>query len=153
MSKNNVYTVNSKILDLQNRVLELEKANKTLRQHVETTLSTKINDSQNVIRSAQESDFRELKASIRIPQDGAPGRDGQSIVGPKGEAGDVTVIGESEMAKAVIDARRKLKMLHATYLAHLIESIEANRRSSSSASARILASHLETVKRELEKLG
>lgn len=93
---------------------------------------------------------------------GLPGKDGESIKGARGEKGDtgaqgprgdVLIVGESELAQAVLELRRKLKIQHATFLAHLIEGIEANRRSSSSASARILAQHLEVIKRDIERLG
>jgi hypothetical protein len=150
----NKYTVHTRLATLESRCTALEQENSQLRAHLAGQLETKINDAANTIQSAQQSDFRELQASIRIPQDGAPGRDGvDGAVGPKGEAGDVTVIGESEMAKAVIDARRKLKEHHATFLAHLIEGIEANRRVSSSYSARILATHLEMIKKDIERLA
>ena len=93
---------------------------------------------------------------------GLPGKDGESIKGERGEKGDtgaqgprgdVLIVGESELAQAVIDARRKLKEHHAGVLARLIEGIEQNRRSSSSASARILAQHLETILADIKRLA
>jgi hypothetical protein len=150
MAGANKYTIATRITNLESRCTALEQENSQLRAHVTGALQTAINDAANTIQSAQAADFRELKASIRIPQDGAPGRDGQSIVGPKGEAGDVLVIPESEMAQAVIDARRKLKERHAAVIAILIEGIEGNKKGG--AGAQLLARHLETIKRAIEAL-
>jgi hypothetical protein len=139
----NKYTVTSKILDLQSRVLALETANKELRQWVEGALSTKINDAKNLIQD-----------SIRIPVDGAPGRDGvdgRSIIGPQGPAGDITTYGPEELQQAVIALRIKLKTLHATFLARLIEEIDGHKKGGGSIN-NIIASHLEGILREIEKL-
>lgn len=144
----NKYGVLNRLILLESRCTALEAENKELRLHLVGQLETKINDAKNVIQD-----------SIRIPvdgKDGAPGRDGvdgQSIVGPRGEAGDVLVIGESEQAQAVLGLRRKLKMLHATFLARLIEEIEANKRSGSSPAARILAKHLEVILTDIKRLA
>lgn len=84
---------------------------------------------------------------------GAPGKDGVSITGPqgeKGERGDVLIIGSDEQAQAVIALRIKLKTLHATYLAHLIEGIEGHKKGS--VTGRIVAGHLETILKEISKL-
>jgi hypothetical protein len=90
---------------------------------------------------------------------GLPGKDGQSIKGDKGDKGDtgaqgprgdVCVIGSAEMAQAVLELRRKLKTQHATFIAHLIEGIEANKNGTTTQ--RILASHLEIIKRDIENL-
>ena len=148
----NKYTIATRITNLESRCTGLEQENSQLRVHVTGALQNAINDAANTIQSAQKSDFRELKASIRIPQDGAPGRDGQSIVGPKGEAGDVLVIGETELAKEVIRLRKKLKEQHATFLARCIEIIEANRGPYSSNQARIVATHIEGIKKAIEAL-
>jgi hypothetical protein len=154
MNGQNKYTVAQRLNVLESRCTALEQENSQLRAHLTGALQTAINDAANTIQSSQKSDFRELQASIRIPQDGAPGRDGvDGAVGPKGEAGDVTVIGESELAQAVLHLRRKLKEQHATFIAHLIEGIEANRRPGSGPHARIFASHLETILAEIRKLG
>jgi hypothetical protein len=156
MNGQNKYTVAQRLNVLESRCTALEQENSQLRAHLAGALQTAINDAANTIQSSQKSDFRELQASIRIPQDGAPGRDGvdgQSIVGPKGDAGDVLVIPESELAQAVLDLRRKLKEQHATFIARLIEGIEANRRPESNHLARILATHLETIKTAIERLG
>jgi hypothetical protein len=124
MSGANKYTVHTRLAMLENAVTELKKENAELRTHLWTALETKANDLKNVIQD-----------SIRIPQDGAPGKDGrdgvngQSIVGPKGEAGDVLVIPESEMAKAVTKLRIELKEKHAAHIAVLLESITFHEKS------------------------
>jgi hypothetical protein len=154
MSGQNKYTVHTRLATLESRLTALEAENKELRTHLVGALQTAINDAKNTSQSVQKSDFRDLQASIRIPQDGAPGRDGvDGAVGPKGETGDVLVIPESEMAKAVIDARRKLKEHHAAVLAHLIETIEMNKRPESSALAYHVAMHMEVVLAAIRKLG
>ena len=85
---------------------------------------------------------------------GAPGRDGVSITGPqgeKGERGDVLIIGSDEQAQAVIALRIKLKTLHATFLARLIEEIDGHKKGGGSVN-NIIATHLEGILREIEKL-
>jgi hypothetical protein len=147
MNGQNKYTVAQRLNILESRCTALEAENKELRTHLAGQLETKINDAKNLIQD-----------SIRVPADGAPGRDGtngvdgQSIVGPQGPRGDACVIGSAEMAAAVIELRRKLKEHHAAVIARLIEGIEANRRPGSSGAARILATHLEMIKRDIENL-
>jgi hypothetical protein len=138
--RDNKYSVNARLSELASRVTALEAENKELRVHLAGQLETKINDAKHLIQ-----------ASIRVPLDGKDGRDGRDSTVP-GPRGDITVYGPEELQATVIELRRKLKEHHAAVLARLIEGIEANRRGSSSPSARILASHLETIKRDIEKL-
>jgi hypothetical protein len=105
----NKYTINSKILDLQSRVLALETANKELKLWLLGELQTRINDSQNVIQGAQESDFRELKASVKNGVDGRNGVDGATgPQGAQGVPGDVTYITPVEVEAQVQALRLKL---------------------------------------------
>ena len=105
----NKYSVNSKILDLQSRVLALETANKELKLWLLGELQTRINDSQNVIQGAQESDFRELKASVKNGVDGRNGVDGATgPQGAQGVPGDVTYITPVEVEAQVQALRLKL---------------------------------------------
>jgi hypothetical protein len=148
----NKYTVAQRLNVLESRCTALEQENSQLRAHLVGALQTAINDAANTIQSSQKSDFRELQASIRIPQDGAPGRDGvDGAVGPKGEAGDVLVIAESEMAQAVKDARRKMKEHHAAVIATLIEYAEGQKKGTSVG--RHYANLLENIKQEIERLA
>lgn len=135
----NKYTVNSKIASLQTRVTELESALKAMRVTLLSELQVYLDVHCHGMNGVD-------------GRDGRDGVDGQSIVGPKGERGDVLVVGETELAKEVIKLRIKLKEQHATFLAHLIEGIEANRGPHSSSIARILAMHLEGIKQEIERL-
>src|SRR5208337_3799877 len=144
------FGVQNRLSLLENALTELKKENAELRTHLAGKLETLVNDAKNTIQD-----------SIRVPQDGkdglpgrdgADGRDGESIKGDRGEQGDVVVIGETELAKEVIRLRIKLKEQHAAFLARLIEVIEANRGPNSSSSARILATHMEGIKKEIERL-
>jgi hypothetical protein len=133
----NKYTVTSKILDLQSRVLALETANKELRQWVEGALSTKINDAKNLIQD-----------SIRIPVDGAPGRDGvdgRSIIGPQGPRGDVLIPNDSEVAASLLALRQK----HARSLAAIQVALEANGKRKYSGMKAILDAELKTIEASL----
>jgi hypothetical protein len=156
--KHNAYTVHQRLAASEARLTALEAENKELRLHLKGALETAIGDAKNLIQSAQAADFRDLQAafggkfsdlqaSIRIPRDGV---DGQSIVGPKGEAGSVTVIPESEMAQAVIDLRRKLKEQHAKFIAVLVENIEGHNKGTHTG--RHFAKLLASIKQEIERL-
>lgn len=82
---------------------------------------------------------------------GIPGKDGESIrgeKGEKGERGDVLIIGESEMAQAVIAMRIKLKEHHAKVIAVLVERIEHEKKNGGQHFARLL----EYIKGEIEAL-
>lgn len=123
MNGQNKYTVAQRLNILESRCTALEAENKELRTHLAGQLETKINDAKNLIQD-----------SIRVPADGAPGRDGtngvdgQSIVGPQGPRGDVLIVGESELAQAVIGLRRKLKEQHAKFIAVLVEHAEGQKK-------------------------
>jgi hypothetical protein len=116
------YSVNSKISDLQARVLSLETANKNLLAFVESELQTRINDARNILRG-----------QIRDGIDGAPGKDGrdgvdgQSIVGPQGPRGDVLIPNESEAQAALKEARLNNARRHAAQIARIVDRIEFER--------------------------
>jgi hypothetical protein len=122
MSGANKYTVHTRLAMLENAVTELKKENAELRTHLWTALETKANDLKNVIQD-----------SIRIPQDGAPGKDGrdgvdgQSIVGPVGPRGDVLIPNESEAQAALKEARLKLARKHAAFIAPIVRRLEFER--------------------------
>jgi hypothetical protein len=101
MANDNKYSVNSKISDLQARVLSLETANKELRVHLWGALETKANDLKHVIQD-----------SIRVPLDGRNGIDGANGAtgqqGIQGVPGDVTYITPAEVAAQVQALRLKL---------------------------------------------
>jgi hypothetical protein len=160
--KDNIYSVNAKITDLQARVLALETANEALRIWVLAELATKIKDSENVIHDAIAADFRDLQeafgvkfsdlqASIRIPRDGVDG-----APGPRGEAGSVTVIPESEMAQAVLDLRRELKEKHAAFIAVIVNRLEYEKAAGIEGNGawvhRHFAKLLESIKADIERL-
>jgi hypothetical protein len=145
MSKANVYTVNQRIQDLQARVLSLETANKNLLAFVESELQTRINDARNILRG-------QIRDGID-GVDGAPGRDGvdgQSIVGPRGEQGGVLVVGETELAQAVIAQRIQLKEQHAAHIAVLVEHIEGQKKGT--WVGQHFAKLLENIRQEIEAL-
>jgi hypothetical protein len=154
------YGVQNRLSTLESRCTGLEQENAQLRAHLVGALQTAINDAKNHIQSAQAADFRELSAAFDAAfselkasvKNGVDGKDGQSIVGPKGEQGNVLLIGDSELAQAVLELRRKLKQQHATFLARIIEGIESGRTPTSSSVARLTAAHLEIVKRDIERL-
>lgn len=179
--KNNNYSVNSRLLAHDAQLLDLDKAIKSVvlspgpvGKQGQTGASGADGKNGRDGRDGKDSTIAGPvgppgRAGTSIKGDtgsrgerGIPGKDGESIKGDKGDKGDtgaqgprgdVLVIGESEMAQAVLELRRKLKMQHATFIARLIEEIEANKRDGSSPSARILASHLEVIKRDIERLG
>lgn len=85
---------------------------------------------------------------------GVPGKDGISITGPagpQGERGDVLVIGDSEMAQAVIALRRRLKEKHAAHIAVIVDRL-AYEKSQDSWVNQHFAKLLESLKRDIERL-
>jgi hypothetical protein len=133
----------------ENAIAELKKENAELRVHLAGKLETLVNDAKNVIQD-----------SIRIPQDGAPGKDGRDGVdgapGPRGEAGSLTVIPESEMAQAVLDLRRELKEKHAAKIAVIVERLEYEKSAGIEGNGAWLHRHfaqiLESLKADIERL-
>jgi hypothetical protein len=86
---------------------------------------------------------------------GLPAKDGVSITGPagpQGVPGDVLVIGDSEMAKAVIDLRRKLKEKHAAHIAVIVERL-AYEKSQDSWVNQHFAKLLESLRQDIARLG
>jgi hypothetical protein len=144
-TRENRFTVHQRLVASEARLTALEAENKQLRQWVLGELTSKINDAKNVIQD-----------SIRIPQDGSPGKDGrdgldgQSIVGPKGDTGDLLVIPESEMAQAVIAMRIKLKERHAAAIAVLVEHAEGQKKGAWVGVH--FAKLLESIRQEIERL-
>jgi hypothetical protein len=148
----NKYTVAGRLSVLESRCTALEQENSQLRAHLVGALQTAINDAANTIQSSQKSDFRELQASIRIPQDGAPGRDGvDGAVGPKGEAGDVLIVGESELAQAVTALRIKIKQQHAKFIAVLLEHAQGQAKGNPYPGQH-WARLLDNIRQEIERL-
>jgi hypothetical protein len=136
------YSVNSRIAALQNAVAELQKENKEIRVHLFGQL-------QNLVKDATST----IQASLRIPQDGRDGIDGQSIKGDQGErgpAGDITVYGDAELHAAVIALRRKLLEQRAAFLAVINQRIAEN--STSNKVQQHFAKLLESVKQDIERL-
>jgi hypothetical protein len=148
-TRENRFTVHQRLAASEARLTALEAENKQLRQWVLGELTSKINDAKNVIQD-----------SIRIPQDGAPGKDGRDGVdgapGPRGEAGSVTVIPESEMAQAVLDLRRELKEKHAAKIAVIVERLEYEKSAGIEGNGAWLHRHfaqiLESLKADIERL-
>lgn len=129
------YTVNGRIADLTSRVTELEAENKRLRVHLAGRLETLVNDAKNSFR------------------DGAPGRDGESIVGPKGdkgERGDITVYGDDELREAVKQVRAELLRVRASVIGRILQGIAD--RSGTSSVERHFRKHLEKILRDIENL-
>jgi len=149
MSGANKYTIHTRLAMAENAIAELKKENAELRVHLAGKLETLVNDAKNVIQD-----------SIRIPQDGAPGKDGRDGVdgapGPRGEAGSVTVIPESEMARAVLDLRRELKEKHAAKIAVIVERLEYEKSAGIEGNGAWLHRHfaqiLESLKADIERL-
>ena len=152
MAGANKFTVHTRLATVESRLTALEQENSQLRAHLAGALQTAINDAANVIRSAQESDFRELKASIRLPQDGRDGIDGATgAQGIQGERGDVLIVSESETAQAVIALRRKLKEQHAKFIAVLVEHAEGQKKGTSVGQH--FARLLEGIRADIERLS
>jgi hypothetical protein len=145
--KSNAYSANARIQELQARVLALETANKSLRSWVESELQTRIHDEQNHIQSALDVQFREEQATLAEfksgIKDGVDGRDGQSIVGPRGERGDVAVVTESELSEAVLRLRKQ----HAKFLGALQHARELNNQEPSAALRRVIENILSIIER------
>jgi hypothetical protein len=148
--KNNAYTVNARLAELTSRVTAAEAEAKSLRVHLAGKLEMLIGEAERRIQDELYATIRTLRESIKDGRDGVDGVDGQSIVGPRGEAGSVTVIPESEMAKAVIDARRKMKEHHAAVIARILETAEGNKKSS--VVAQHFAHLLESIRKDIEQL-
>ncbi len=121
-TRENRFTVHQRLAASEARLTALEQENAQLRAWVLGTVASQINDAKNVIQD-----------SIRIPQDGAPGKDGrdgvdgQSIVGPKGERGDVLIPNESEAHAALKEARLNNAKRHAIQIARIVDRIEFER--------------------------
>jgi hypothetical protein len=140
------YGVANRLAALETSVTELRAENNALRAWVLAELGSKINDSHNVIQSAVACDFRELQASIRIPRDGADGKDGQSIVGPQGPRGDCTIPNDSEVASALLALRRN----HARVLAKVKYELELAGKQNRGIDA-VLKAVLQAIERDLER--
>jgi hypothetical protein len=150
-TRENRFTVHQRLASSEARLTALEAENKQLRQWVLGELTSKINDAKNTIED-----------SIRVPQDGKdglPGRDGvdgQTIVGPKGDTGDVLIIPESAMAKAVLDLRRELKEKHAATIAVIVERLEYEKSAGIEGNGAWLHRHfaqiLESLMKDIERL-
>ncbi len=128
----NKYTVHQRLADLTSRVAELEAENKRLRVHLVGELKTAVNDAKNAFHDGR---------------DGAPGRDGESIVGPKGdkgERGDITIVGDVELQAAVTKLRAEKARAQAAFLVALDE----NSQRPHSGLKKVLAATLEGLKRE-----
>jgi hypothetical protein len=121
-TRENRFTVHQRLAASEARLTALEAENKTLRQWVASTVASQINDAANTIKSAQESDFRDLQdtfggkfsdlqASIRIPRDGVDG-----AVGPVGPRGECTIPNTDEVARELIAIRLKLAKFQAAVL-------------------------------------
>jgi hypothetical protein len=139
----NKYGVANRLLLLENAVTELRKENKELRTHMVGALHTAINDAKNVIQD-----------SIRVPVDGAPGRDGKDGgTGPQGPPGDVLYIGPDEVAAEVKALRRKLLELRTAFLARITQHIEELKKPEHQNSTyRIIGMHLSGIKKDIEDL-
>jgi hypothetical protein len=146
MSAPNKYGVHNRLNLLESRCTALEQQNAELRTHFWTALETKTNDLKNVIQD-----------SIRIPVDGIPGKDGrdgvdgQSIVGPRGERGDVLIVSESQLAAAVIALRRKMLEQRAAFIAVIVQRIEHEKKSDKKVNQHF-ARQLEYILKEIECL-
>jgi len=142
MTSHNKYSVGTRLVDLENAVTELRRENREIRVHLGGQL-------QNLVREATST----IQASLRIPQDGAPGRDGrdgQSIVGPQGERGDVLYIGADEVEAAVKEVRAELLRLRAAVLGRIVQGIKDNE--GTSGGQRLVRMHLEKLLHDIEAL-
>ena len=145
MANSNKYAVAGRLNLLESRCTALEQENKALRTTLISELKTYVNDQANVIQD-----------SIRVPVDGAPGRDGrdgQSIVGPQGPPGSVLYIGPDEVAAEVKALRRKMLELRAAFLARITQHIEELKKPEhQNATYRIIGMHLAGIKKDIEDL-
>lgn len=124
----NKYSVNSKLAALQTRVTELESALKALR----------------IVLLADLQSYLDQHCH---GQNGAPGRDGvdgQSITGPQGTPGDITVYGDAELQAAVIQLRTELIQQRARFQAAVFQALaDAN-----GPHAKLWRLRLESLKRD-----
>jgi hypothetical protein len=129
MAHNNIYTVNGRLADLTSRVAELEAENKRLRVHLLNSLKQFVLDNR--------------------PKDGAPGKDGLSIKGDKGDVGptgSVLYISDCEAAEQVKILRAALVEQRSKLLAAIAQA-EYDARGDSSVH-RIIRSRIEQLKRD-----
>jgi hypothetical protein len=140
----NKYSVNAKLLDLASRLTALEKENADLRVHLKGALQTAVNNAKNVIRD-----------SIRVPQDG---KDGESIVGPKGETGEpghvlwLNAADHGEVIRYTTQIRKEMLELHARVIESLDRQIKDHSGPHAHHMDRMLAMTLERIKREIGPL-
>jgi hypothetical protein len=128
------YTVQTRLANLTSRVTELEAENKRLRVHLAGELATKIDDAKRVIQD-----------SIRVPQDGAPGRDGRDSTVP-GPRGDVLFIGPAEVEAAVAAVRKELLTQRAKYLGAIEQALADS--GGTSGAHQLIRARLQRVKRD-----
>jgi hypothetical protein len=134
MSHPNKYTVHQHLADLTSRVTELEAENKKLRVHLAGELKTAISDAKNIIQD-----------SIRVPQDGAPGRDGRDSTVP-GPRGDVLFIGPAEVEAAVAAVRKELLTQRAKYLGAIEQALADS--GGTSGAHQLIRARLQRVKKD-----
>jgi len=103
----NKYSVNSKLAALQTRVTELESALRALR----------------IVLLADLQNYLDQHCHGQNGADGKNGVDGQSITGPQGPAGDITVYGDAELQAAVIKLRTELIQQRARFQAALFQAL------------------------------
>jgi hypothetical protein len=134
MSHPNKYTVHQQLADLTSRVTELEAENKKLRVHLAGELKTAISDAKNIIQD-----------SIRVPQDGTPGRDGRdsTVSGPRG---DVLFIGPAEVEAAVAAVRKELLTQRAKYLGAIEQALADS--GGTSGAHQLIRARLQRVKKD-----
>jgi hypothetical protein len=135
------YSVNAKLLDLASRLTALEKENADLRVHLKGALQTAVHDAKNVVRD-----------SVR---GGIDGKDGKSIVGPKGETGEpgevlwLNAADRSEVIRYTTQIRKEMLQLHARMIESLDRQIKDHSGPHSSHIDHRLAMLLEQIKREI----
>jgi hypothetical protein len=135
------YSVNAKLLDLASRLTALEKENADLRVHLKGALQTAVNDAKNIIQD-----------SIRVPQDG---KDGESIVGPKGETGEpgetlwLNAADHNDVIQYTAKIRKAYLELHARVFESLDRQIKDNSGPHAHSMMRVLVMTLERIKREI----
>ena len=128
------YTVQTRLANLTSRVTELEAENKRLRVHLAGELKTAISDAKNIIQD-----------SIRVPQDGTPGRDGRDSTVP-GPRGDVLFIGPAEVEAAVAAVRKELLTQRAKYLGAIEQALADS--GGTSGAHQLIRARLQRVKRD-----
>lgn len=178
--KENNYSVNSRLLDHDSQLLALHKAVETIaltpgpqgrpgntgesgpagrngRDGVDGRDSTVAGPEGRVGRAglAIKGDTGSRGERGLAGKDGESivGPPGQSIVGPPGPRGDVLIVGESELAAAVIALRKKLLEQRAAFLARIAQNIaDLKKPEHQNATYRIVRMHLEGVLRDIENL-